>query len=443
MSIHPLALIAPSARIGHDVQIGPFCVVEHDVTIGSECILESHVVIKHGTTLGENNHLLEGAVIGGIPQHINVPERIGRVVIGSGNTIRENVTIHRAMQPDHETVIGDHCLLMCNAHVAHDCCLGDHVILTNNVMLAGHVTVGARAFLSGGAGVHQFCRVGTLAMVGGLAHISRDVPPFVTIDGQSSYVVGLNKVGLKRAGYDTKSIVRVKDAYRVIYRSGLMWKEILAQLEQQFHDEAAAEFLPFLASSKRGIIPERRMPPGATIRIHPVEDQEEEPARPRSAERAVCRFLNASRVHIAGAISYRYHIALICKRHIIDRKRNAVKEYVMATTVPATSPLPVSDKLPELLRPLLWDSDFDQVTWRGHRDYVVRRVLSAGTWDAVCWLRAASATAPAPWIEQHQGRGLSSRQLRFWELVLDLPRPLVDTWLASEGRKIWEGRGRG
>ncbi len=276
MFIHPLALVAPSAKLGDGVQIGPFSVVENDVTIGSQCVLESHVVIKSGTTLGEKNHLFEGAVVGGIPQHTNVPQRLGRVIVGSGNTIRENVTIHKAMQPDHDTVIGDHCLLMCNAHVAHDCRLGDHVILTNNVMLAGHVAVGSRAFLSGGAGVHQFCRVGTLAMVGGLAHISRDVPPFVTIDGQSSYVVGLNQVGLKRAGHDAKSIARLKEAYRVIYRSGLMWKEILFQLQQQFHDEAAAEFLPFLTSSKRGIIPERRMPPGATIRIHAVEEQEEE-----------------------------------------------------------------------------------------------------------------------------------------------------------------------
>ncbi|MEI8373592.1 MAG: acyl-ACP--UDP-N-acetylglucosamine O-acyltransferase [Planctomycetota bacterium] len=276
MRIHPLASIAPSAKLGEGVQIGPFCVVENDVTIGSQCILESHVTLKSGTKLGEKNHIFEGAVVGGIPQHTNVPEQVGRVIIGSGNSIRENVTIHKAMQTDHNTVIGDYCLLMCNAHVAHDCHLGDHVILTNNVMLAGHVTVGSRAFLSGGAGVHQFCRVGTLAMVGGLAHISRDVPPFVTIDGQSGYVVGLNQVGLKRAGHDPKSIARLKDAYRVIYRSGLMWKEILAQLQQQFNDGAAAEFLPFLTSSKRGIVPERRMPPGATLRIHPVEEQEEE-----------------------------------------------------------------------------------------------------------------------------------------------------------------------
>ena len=274
MSIHPLALVAPSATIGEGVQIGPFCVVEEDVTIGPGCVLESRVAIKRGTVLGEKNHLFEGAVVGGIPQHVNVPQRLGRVIIGSGNTIRENVTIHKPMQSNHETVIGDHCLLMCNSHVAHDCRVGDHVILTNNAMLAGHVTVGSRAFLSGGAGVHQFCRVGTLAMVGGLAHISRDVPPFVTIDGQSGYVVGLNQVGLKRAGYDSRAIARLKDAYRVIYRSGLRWKEILAELQREFHDEAAAEFLPFLAATKRGITQERRVPPGATLRIHAADEEE-------------------------------------------------------------------------------------------------------------------------------------------------------------------------
>jgi UDP-N-acetylglucosamine acyltransferase len=279
MQIHPLAFVAPTAKIGEGVRIGPFSVVEDRATIGAGCVLESRVTVKNGATLGKENHLFEGAVVGGLPQHAHLPESVGDVIVGSNNTIRENVTIHRAMEPGHNTVIGDHCLLMCNAHVAHDCRLDDHVILTNNVMLAGHVTVGARAFLSGGAGVHQFCRVGTLAMVGGLAHISRDVPPFVTIDGQSSYVVGLNQIGLKRAGYDIRAIARLKEAYRVIYRSGLMWKEVLEELRLQFADAPAADFLPFLASTKRGIIPERRLPPGATIRIHAEEEQKDEVRR--------------------------------------------------------------------------------------------------------------------------------------------------------------------
>lgn len=272
MSIHPLALVSSKANLGADARIGPFCVIEDDVTIGDGCTLESHVVVKSGTTLGNDNHVFEGAVLGGMPQHVHVPEAPGGILIGSGNTIRENVTIHRPMESDHVTVIGDHCLLMTNSHVAHDCRVGNHVIVTSNVMLAGHVTVGDRAFLSGGVGVHQFCRIGSLAMVGGQAHIVKDVPPFVTIDGQSSYVVGLNQVGLKRAGHGLEAVMRLKAAYRLIYRSRLMWAEILQRLREEFTEGLAAEFHPFLSSSTRGIIPERRMPPGATIKFHPAEE---------------------------------------------------------------------------------------------------------------------------------------------------------------------------
>jgi UDP-N-acetylglucosamine acyltransferase len=282
MQIHPLACVAPTAKIAEGVRIGPYCVIEEGAAIGAGCVLESHVTIKSGARLGEKNHLFEGCVIGGLPQHVHLPGSVGDLIVGSGNTIRENVTIHRAMQPGNFTVVGDHCLLMCNSHVAHDCRIGDHVVLTNNVMLAGHVTVGERAFLSGGAGVHQFCRVGTLAMVGGLAHISRDVPPFVTIDGQSSYVVGLNQIGLKRAGYDTQAVARLKEAYRVIYRSGLAWKDVLEALHRQFTEAPTSEFLPFLSATKRGIIPERRLPPGATIRIHAEEEQKHEARRARA-----------------------------------------------------------------------------------------------------------------------------------------------------------------
>jgi UDP-N-acetylglucosamine acyltransferase len=272
MSIHPLALVSPQATIGADAQIGPLCVIEPGVTIGDGCILETHVVIKTGTTLGDNCRVSDGAVLGGLPQHVHVPDNPGRVVIGANNTIRENVTVHRALQTDHETIIGDNCLLMASAHVAHDCQLGNHVIVTSNAMLAGHVIVGDRAYISGAVGVHQFCRIGGLSMVGGQAHIVKDVPPFVTIDGQSSYVVGLNQIGLRRAGYDLAAVLQLKEAYRLIYRSGLMWGEILQRLKEQFVGGLAAEFYPFLASTKRGIIPERRLPPGATIKLRTAEE---------------------------------------------------------------------------------------------------------------------------------------------------------------------------
>ena len=267
MEIHPTAVISPTAEIGEDVEIGPFCVVEAGVTIAEGCKLASHVVIRQGTTLGPNNQIAEGAVLGGMPQHINMPENPGGVVIGSGNTIRENVTVHRALEEDDATILGNNNLLMVNTHVAHDCRVGNHTIFANNAMLAGHVTVGDRAYLSGAAAVHQFCRIGALAMVGGQSHIVKDVPPYVTVDGLSSLVVGLNQVGLRRAGFSVEEIRRLKMAYRVIYRSHLSWNEILVRLREEFAEGSPAPFYQFLATTTRGIVPERRLPPGATIKL--------------------------------------------------------------------------------------------------------------------------------------------------------------------------------
>ncbi len=246
------------AQIGPDVQIGPFCIVESGAVIGPGCVLDGRVTIKEGTTLGPNNRVLEGAILGGLPQHVHVPDNPGRVVIGTGNFIRENVTIHRALVPDHTTAIGDNCLLMVGCHVAHDCHVGNNVIVTNNAMLAGHVVVGDRAYISGAAGVHQFCRVGSYAMVGGQAHMVQDVPPYVTVDGLSSLVVGLNKVGLRRAGFNQATIQELMAAYRVIYRSGLRWTDVLEQLRTRFPVGPASLFYEFLSTTARGIVSERR-----------------------------------------------------------------------------------------------------------------------------------------------------------------------------------------
>jgi UDP-N-acetylglucosamine acyltransferase len=274
VSIHPLAAVSPYAILGRDVKVGPFSVVEPGVEIGEGTTLASRVVVRTGTTLGRDNIVCEGTVLGGMPQHLHMPEFPGRVVIGDGNVIRENVTVHRAMEAENVTQIGNSCLLMVGAHVAHDCKVGDNVILTNNSLLGGHVTVGDRAFVSGGVAVHQFCRIGRLAMVGGLARVTRDVPPFVTIDGGSTMVVGLNRVGLRRAGFSAQELVDLKEAYRVIYRSGLPWEEMLDTLQTQFTSGPAADFLTFfLGGHARGFVQERRTPPGATVRI--VRDEQE------------------------------------------------------------------------------------------------------------------------------------------------------------------------
>jgi len=287
VSIHPLAVVSPHAQLGSNVRIGPFSTVEAGVVLGDGCRLASRVVVKSGTVLGRDNQVFEGAVLGGMPQHIHMPKHPGTTHIGDGNVIRENVTIHRALEAGYATRIGNCCLLMVGAHVAHDCALGDGVILTNNVLLAGHVAVGDRAYLSGSVAVHQYCRIGRLAMIGGLARVRQDVPPFVTIDGGTTMVVGLNKIGLRRAGFTTEDVKQLKAAYQVIYRSGLAWEEILDVLALQFPNGPAAEFRPYFLSGERGFVQERRTPPGAIVRLLREDEEEEEAKLLPEAEKKV------------------------------------------------------------------------------------------------------------------------------------------------------------
>lgn len=266
--IHPMAVISPDAVLGNDVTIGPFCVVEAGVKIGDECELASHVVVKTGTELGPRNHVYESTVLGGVPQHARHGGACGKLIIGAENVIREHVTIHRGMQPDGATTVGSNNLIMVGVHFAHDCHIGNHVIVTNSTGLAGHVVVEDRAYVSGQVGIHQFCRVGRLAMVGGQAHVVKDIPPFVTVDGATTMVVGLNLVGLRRAGYKHEDVHQLKEAYRLIYRSGLSWKEILVELPKQFATGPAAEFHQFFNGGTRGFTPERRFPGGRpTLRL--------------------------------------------------------------------------------------------------------------------------------------------------------------------------------
>ena len=267
-SIHPTAVIAPHVRLGNDVKIGPFCVVEERVEIGPGTRLESHAVVKSGTRVGANNFVGESTVLGGVPQHARCPANIGKLKIGNGNTFREYVTVHRALEPDTSTTLGDGNLLMVNSHVGHDCQLGDKTIIANNVMLAGHVSVGDRAYVSGAVGVHQFCRIGKFAMVGGQARVVKDVPPFVTIDGESNRVVGLNLVGLRRAGFDLAAIRELKAAYRIAYRSGLRWDKMLDELAKQFPTGHGKDLADFMQSTERGCTPERAVPKAATLKIH-------------------------------------------------------------------------------------------------------------------------------------------------------------------------------
>lgn len=282
-SIHPTAVIDPQAEIAADVSIGPFCVVESGVVIDEGCSLASHVVIKAGTRLGKHNSVSEGAILGGRPQHLRAGERVGKLRIGESNSIREHVTIHCGLGENDWTEVGSHNLIMVNAHVAHDCHVGNNAVLTNNVMIAGHVSVGDRAYVSGAVGIHQFCRIGQLAMVGGQAHLNRDVPPFVTVDGLSSHVVGLNTIGLRRSGFQEPDVRQLKAAYRIIYRSGLTWRQVLETLQQSFPTGPAAAFHEFLSQSRRGIMQERRGPGRNPIRIFNDPETTEAAASVRQA----------------------------------------------------------------------------------------------------------------------------------------------------------------
>ena len=260
MSIHPTAIVDPSAKIAEDVNIGPFCIIESDTVIESGCDIAARVSIKSGVYMGANCKVHENAVIGNIGQHVCPPGPPGKVRIGSNNTFREFCTVHRSIKEDGFTEIGDGNYFMANTHIAHDCIIGNNNIVANNVMFGGHVHVGDRAFVSGGVAVHQFCSIGSYAMVGGQSHITQDVPPFVMVDGLTSKVVGINRVGLRRSGFTTAQISRFKDIYKVVYRQGLTWKEVLETLRTQYNQGEEALVYEMLSVSIRGIVQARTQP---------------------------------------------------------------------------------------------------------------------------------------------------------------------------------------
>jgi UDP-N-acetylglucosamine acyltransferase len=271
--IHATALVDPRAELGAGVVVGPWCIVEAGACIGDGCRLAAHSIIKSRTTLGCDNEIGEGAVIGGAAQHLHVHDPGGTLVIGDHNRIRENVTIHRGWNNDASTIIGDHNMLMVGSHVAHDCRLGSHCILVNHVLLGGHVQVDDRAYVGGASAVHQFCRIGRLAMIGGLSRITQDVPPFVMVEGGITLVVGLNKVGLRRNGYTPEQILQLKHAYRVIYREGRRWSEVLEILQAEFPTGPAVAFHEFFKVGKRGFVQERRISRKATLKlVDPAQD---------------------------------------------------------------------------------------------------------------------------------------------------------------------------
>lgn len=256
---HPTALVSLEARIAPDVTIGAFAVIDGPVTIGPGCTVGPHVHLIGPMTIGANNHIHTGAVLGGPPQHLGYKNEPTTVEIGDGNTFREHVTVNRGMPVGSgtgTTKIGDRCLFMAGAHVAHDCVVGNDVILANGALLGGHVTVGDRAFLSGNSAVHQFCRVGRLAFLSGTSATTKDIPPFWVMQDVNR-VRGLNLVGMKRAGMPPAERAAVRSAFRIIYltRPAPLLSVALLRIEAELgRVPAVQELLQFARTSKRGIV---------------------------------------------------------------------------------------------------------------------------------------------------------------------------------------------
>lgn len=252
MSIHVTAIIHPEADIGADVEIGPHVCIEGPAIIGAGCRIEAHAVITGVVRMGKNNIVGHGAIIGAEPQDLGFqPGTPSEVVIGDSNRIRELCTIHRGAGEG--TRVGDHNYLMAGAHLAHNVAIGSHIVIANNALLGGHVRVEDRVFIGGGCVFHQFVRVGRLALTQGLSAFSKDIPPF-TIAAERNTVAGLNVVGLRRAGLGVEQRQEIKDAFKLLYKTGLNTSQALERAGRHRWGPAGEAFFAFVAAAKkRGI----------------------------------------------------------------------------------------------------------------------------------------------------------------------------------------------
>jgi UDP-N-acetylglucosamine acyltransferase len=253
--IHPTAIIHPGAKLDATVQVGPYAVIDDGVEVGPECVIGPHVYVTGLTTIGAHNRFYAGCVIGEAPQDLKYGGEPTRLRIGERNVFREHVTAHRSNRPEAETVIGSGCFFMANAHVAHNCLLGDQIILANGVLLGGHVTLADRVFLSGNCLVHQFVRVGTLALMQGGSAISMDLAPYTVAHGDNA-ICGLNTVGMRRAGLTPAARLELKQLYHALFRGGRNLRAAAAEAAEKFSSAPARAMLEFIAATKRGIVTE-------------------------------------------------------------------------------------------------------------------------------------------------------------------------------------------
>lgn len=252
-SIAPTARVHPDAVIGRGCIIADFCVIEQDVVIGANCRFEPYVFIKRWTTIGDRNEISAGTVLGTDPLDKVFSGERSYLRIGSGNKIREHYTISRGTKPETATEIGDDNYIMTSGHIAHNCRIGSNTVIASCALVAGYVEVEDRTFISGGVVVHQYSKIGEYAMIGGNTRVNLDVPPYFMYSGFNVEPVGLNLVGLQRAGFTPQDIASLKRAWRLLYRSGLKLADALSRIEAACDGKYTKHLVEFVRSSQRGI----------------------------------------------------------------------------------------------------------------------------------------------------------------------------------------------
>lgn len=254
MGIHATAVIDPGAQLGVAVDVGPYAVIEAGARIGDRCIIGPHVHISGQTRIGEATRIHAGAIIGDRPQDLHYADEVTFTDIGSQCVIREYVTIHRGTAEGSRTVVGNQVMLMGFVHLGHNCQISDQVVVANGTLLAGHVEVGPRAFISGGVMVHQFVRIGRLAMIGGGNGIGQDIPPFCML--QFEQIQGPNAVGLRRAGMDEKTRLAIRSAIKTYFFAGLNRANAIEEIRAAGAlCPEVEEFIRFIEGTRRGITP--------------------------------------------------------------------------------------------------------------------------------------------------------------------------------------------
>ncbi len=253
--IHRTALIDPTAELGADVSVGPYCVIGPRVMVGERCSIAAHAVLERNTRVGDGVRIGYGSIIGNDPQDLKYKGEETWVEIGSGTIIREYCTINRGSTATGKTTVGSRCFLMTYVHIAHDCVIGNDVIIANAVQMAGHVTVDDRASISGLVPIHQFVRIGTYAFVGGGSRVNQDVPPYTKAAGNPVHLYGLNSVGLQRAAFSPQVKLALKRAYRLVFNSDMTVSQGVARARTELPQVPEVEtFLRFIEASQRGVM---------------------------------------------------------------------------------------------------------------------------------------------------------------------------------------------